>query len=261
MKRLRVAVFKFTSCSGCQLSFLNMETELLDLAGAVEIAFFAMASSSMKPGPYDLAFVEGGISCAHDVERIEMVRRQSGIVVAIGNCAVHGGPQALRNWLSLYELKRSVYPEPDLVECFPTSKGIAEYIPVDGLLEGCPVDKGHLQEYIVSTIMGKAPEISTRSVCLDCKMKANVCLLVAEGVSCMGVVTATGCGALCPSYDRGCYGCFGPSADPNLSAFSNLCRELGLSEDEVQRKYRYINSNAKAFREEADKYVARPDKG
>lgn len=252
-----MAVFKFTSCSGCQLSFLNMETELLDLAEAVDIACFAMASSTVSAGPYDLTFVEGSISCAEDVERIKRLREQTDILVAIGNCAVHGGPQAMRNWLPFDDIRRSVYPQPELVECYPTSRGLAEYVPVDGFLEGCPVDRGHLQDYIASVLLGKAPEVSTRSVCLECKMKNNVCLIVAEGVACMGVVTSAGCGALCPTYDRGCYGCFGPMNDPNLSAFSNLCRELGLTEDEVYRKYRYVVNNARAFREEADRYVAR----
>lgn len=257
-QKIRMAVFKFTSCSGCQLPFLNMETEILDLAEAVEIACFALASSVVKPGPYDVAFVEGGVSCTRDVERLQMVREQAKILVAIGNCAVHGGPQALRNWLPFSEVKTAVYPQPHLVEGYPTSKGLAEYVSVDGFLEGCPVNKGHLQDYLVSVMLRKAPEVSTHSVCLECKMKNNVCLLVAEGVACMGVVTSAGCGAICPSYDRGCYGCFGPSTDPNLSVFSNLCRELGLTEDEIQRKYRYVVSNAKAFREEADKYVPKP---
>lgn len=260
-EKLRMAVFKFTSCSGCQLSFLNMESKLLELAETVDIAFFAMASSVLSPGPYDVAFVEGGISCAEDVHRLKQLREETRILVAIGNCAVHGGPQALRNWLPLNDIKQSVYPEPDEIECYPTCKGLGEYVPVDGFLEGCPVDQGLLRDYIVSVMLGKAPEVSTRSVCLECKMKNNVCLIVAEGVACMGVVTSAGCGALCPTYDRGCYGCFGSQADPNLSAFSNLCRELGLSRDEVYRKYRYIVSNAKAFREEAQKYVPDPAEG
>jgi coenzyme F420-reducing hydrogenase gamma subunit len=259
--KLKMAVFKFTSCSGCQTPFLNMETEILDLADHVEIACFAMATSTNKPGPYDLTFVEGGISCEEDVQRINRVRQESKILVAIGNCAVYGGPQALRNFLPLEDLKRAVYPQPEWIHCFPTCKGIADYVPVDGLLNGCPVDQGHLQDYIVSVLLGKAPEVSTRSVCLECKMKENVCLIVAEGVACMGVVTGAGCGALCPSFGRGCYGCFGPSSDPNLNAFSNLCRELGLTEDEIHRKFRYIVNNAKAFREEAERHVPQPVKG
>ncbi|MGD0152459.1 MAG: oxidoreductase [Thermacetogeniaceae bacterium] len=256
-KKPRLAVFKFTSCSGCQLPFLNMETEILDLAETVEVAYFAMAGAS-QPGPYDLAFVEGGISCQEDVTRIQKVRQESKILVAIGNCAVYGGPQALRNFLPLEELKRAVYPQPELIHCFPTCQGIADYVTVDGFLNGCPVDQGHLQDYIVSVMLGKAPEVSTRSVCLECKMKENVCLIVAEGVACMGVLTSSGCGALCPSFDRGCYGCFGPSADPNPRSFANLCRELGLTEEETHRKFRSIVNNAEAFREEAKRHVPQP---
>lgn len=259
--KLRMAVFKFTSCSGCQMPFLNMETEIQDLTDHVEVAYFAMASSARRPGPYDLAFVEGGISCREDLERIRKVRQDSRILVAIGNCAVYGGPQALRNWLPLEDLKRAVYPRPDLIDCYPTCKGLGDYVQVDGYLNGCPVDQGHLQDYIVSALLGKAPEVSSRSVCLECKMKENVCLIVAGGVACMGVLTSTGCGALCPSFDRGCYGCFGPSADPNLKSFANLCRELGLTEDEIHRKFRFIVNNARAFREEAERHVPQPVEG
>ncbi len=257
----KLAVYKLTSCSGCQLSFLNMETELTALAEAVEIARFALASDLIAPGPYDIAFVEGSVSCPRDLVQLQQARASSKVLVAIGNCAVHGGPQALRNWLPLTAVKEAVYPAPEAVDCFPDSQGIGEYVPVDGFLPGCPVNPDHLRAYVTGFLLGKAPEAGTRSVCLECKMKANVCLIVAEGVACMGVVTAAGCGAICPSYDRGCYGCFGPSADPNLKAFSNLCRELGLTPDEIHRKFRFVTCNAKAFREEATKYETRPAPG
>jgi coenzyme F420-reducing hydrogenase gamma subunit len=254
MTKIKLAVFKLTSCSGCQLSLLNFETELFDLVEAVDIACFAMASSKIEPGPYDLSLVEGSISSPHDVERIKLIREQSKILVAIGNCAVSGGPQALKNWLPLAALKQRVYPRPDLINSLKSSSGLYDYVTVDGFLKGCPINKGQLLDYLVSVLLNKAPEIATRSVCLECKMKENVCLIVAEGVACMGVVTSNGCGSLCPSFDRGCYGCFGPSADPNLEAFGELCQELGLTTSEIRRKYRYINGNAEAFQKGADMY-------
>jgi sulfhydrogenase subunit delta len=255
MAKKKLAVFKLTSCSGCQLPLLNFETELFDLAEAVDIACFAMASSKVEPGPYDLTLVEGSISTPQDLERIKLIREQSKILVAIGNCAVSGGPQALKNWIPLPEAKQRVYPQPHHIETLRVSTGLDEHIAVDGFLKGCPINQGQLRHYLVSVLLDKAPEISTRSVCLECKMKNNVCLIVAEGVACMGVVTSNGCGGLCPSFDRGCYGCFGPSADQNLEAFGELCRELGLTIPEIHRKYRYLNSNAEAFTQGAEMYA------
>lgn len=255
-RRKRVAVAKFTSCSGCELPILNWETELLDFAKVAEFAFFAMVSSELQPGPYDLTLVTGSISCPRDVEQVNYLRRNSRVLVAVGNCAVSGGPQALRNWLPMDRVVKGVYPNPDLLEIHDESVGIREYVDVDGFLKGCPVNKTQLLDYVTCFLMGKTPELSTRSVCMECKMKGNVCLIVAEGVACMGPVTSSGCGALCPSFDRGCYGCFGPSADPNLEAFGELCKDLGLKEEEVHRKFRYINSNDTAFVEGAKMYEA-----
>lgn len=87
----RLAVFKFSSCDGCQLSLLDLEDELLELAGAVQIRYFLEASSAPRGGPYDLALVEGSIATPHDLRRIRGIRRRSRHLVSIGACATAGG--------------------------------------------------------------------------------------------------------------------------------------------------------------------------
>ncbi|MBT9167341.1 MAG: NAD-reducing hydrogenase HoxS subunit delta [Syntrophomonadaceae bacterium] len=254
MSKPKVAIFKFSSCSGCQLVFLNCEEELLDIAEVVDIAYFVEGKRDNKPGPYDIGFVEGAISCPEEVSRIKEIREQCQTLVAIGSCAIHGGLQALKNWKSLEWVKREVYPQPELVSTLEWAQGIDDYVPVDAYLPGCPIDKGQLLEFIKSVLLGRTPNLRRHSVCMECKMKENVCVLVAGDVPCMGPVTVAGCGALCPSYGRGCYGCFGPMDDPNPEFLARIFEKKGLSNEDIVRQFRKITPNAEAFRRGAGIY-------
>jgi coenzyme F420-reducing hydrogenase gamma subunit len=248
----RIAVHKFTSCDGCQLTFLNCEEEFLAVAGAVEIAHFAEAGSDLRPGPYDVSFVEGSVSTPEEVRKIQGIREDSRLVVAIGACATSGGIQALRNGMVLDTVKAAVYPTPEVVAALPHSTPISAHIVVDLELQGCPISKAQLLSVIASLVAGRIPVLPGHSVCLDCKQKGNVCVVVRGGTPCMGPVTRTGCGALCPSYDRGCYGCFGPSDDPQLDAFGAMLTGLGLTADGIRMEYRKFNAQAAGFRPGAE---------
>jgi len=248
----RIAVFKFASCDGCQLSLLDAEDELLAVAGAVEIAYFPEASRNMQKGPYDIGLVEGSITTHHDAQRIQQIRRQCGILVTIGACATSGGIQALRNWSDAAEFVRVVYANPDFIQTLQLSTPIAEHVPVDLELRGCPINKMHLVEVISAHLAGRAPNIPTYSVCLECKRRATVCVAVAHGIPCMGPVTQAGCGALCPSFSRGCYGCFGPMESPNTAALSNQFRMLGKSDPEIARTFRSFSAWAWQFRQASE---------
>jgi coenzyme F420-reducing hydrogenase gamma subunit len=208
--RPKLAVWKFSSCDGCQLSLLDCEDELLALADEVEIAYFLEATSAEVAGPYDVSLVEGSVATPHDVERIKAVRRCSRILVAIGACATAGGIQALRNNADVDEFVRAVYAHPHYVSTLATSTPIADHVPVDFELQGCPISKAQLLEVLGAFLAGRRPRIATHAVCVECKERGTPCLLV-RGTPCMGPVTQAGCGALCPLYDRGCFGCFGPS--------------------------------------------------
>jgi sulfhydrogenase subunit delta len=206
----RLAVFKFASCDGCQLSLLDCEDELLAVADAVEIANFLEASSHVLPGPYDVALVEGSITTVHDRERIQQVRAESKVLVTIGACATSGGIQALRNFADVEEWRRVVYAKPEYVKTLATSTAIAYHVKVDCELRGCPIDKQQLLTVLTAFVHGQQPRIPNHSVCVECKLAQKTCVTVAHGTPCLGPITHAGCGALCPGYTRGCYGCFGP---------------------------------------------------
>lgn len=244
----RIGVFKFASCDGCQLSLLDAEDELLAVVGAVEIAYFPEASRVMSKGPFDIALVEGSITTHHDAERIQQVRRQSKTLITIGACATAGGVQALRNWKDVDEFIRVVYATPQFISTLKLSTPIAEHVPVDFELRGCPINKYQLLELIIATLIGRKPNIPTYSVCLECKRQANVCVAVAQGIACLGPVTQAGCGALCPSFNRGCYGCYGPMEGPNTASLTRQLTALGQSDAEIVRAFRSFNAWAWQFR-------------
>jgi sulfhydrogenase subunit delta len=256
-KKPQIAVFKFASCDGCQLSLLDAEDELLAVAGAVEIAYFPEASRSMAKGPYDVGLVEGSITTHHDAERIQQVRRQCHTLVTIGACATSGGIQALRNSGDIDEFVRVVYATPQYISTLKLSTPIAEHVPVDFELRGCPINKNQLVELISATLAGRKPNIPTYSVCMECKRRANVCIAVAEGIPCLGPVTQAGCGAICPAFNRGCYGCYGPMESPNTASLVNQLRILGQSDPQIARAFRGFNAWAWQFRkasEECDRH-------
>ena len=252
--RPKLAVFKFASCDGCQLSILDCEDELLALAGAVEIANFLEASSAVTPGPYDVGLVEGSITTAHDAERILEVRKQVKKLVTIGACATSGGVQALRNARDHAEMVRYVYARPEFIDTLATSTPIAAHVTVDYELRGCPVDRAQLLEVLSALLNGRKPAISAHSVCLDCKMAGNVCVMVAHGTPCLGPITHAGCGALCPGVSRGCYGCFGPSASPSPRALGEHLARAGAPDVAVRRLLTTFNAGAPAFAEEARRH-------
>jgi len=215
-----LAVFKFASCDGCQLSILDVEDQLLAVAGAVDIVNFPESSSRILPGPYDVGLVEGSITTPHDLERLLQIREQCGLLVTIGACAMSGGIQALRNSLDVDELAAMVYAHPEYLDVHAQSTPASAHVTVDLEIPGCPVNGRGLVEVLVAVLSGRRPNLPTHSVCVECKLRGTTCVVVAKGQPCLGPVTRAGCGAICPSYDRGCYGCFGPSDVVNAGSLA-----------------------------------------
>jgi sulfhydrogenase subunit delta len=243
-----LAVWKFASCDGCQLSLLDLEDELLALVDRVEIAYFLEASRATVAGPYDVSLVEGSVTTSHDAERIREIRRQSHALITIGACATAGGIQALRNWADVEAFTRIVYASPDYISTLATSTPISAHVAVDFELQGCPINKHQLLEVINAFLNSRRPDIPAHSVCVECKRRGTVCVMVARGTPCLGPVTHAGCGAICPAYDRGCYGCYGPMETPNTGALAAWWRRLGVAPADIARAYRGINAYAEAFR-------------
>ena len=236
-----LAVWKFASCDGCQLSLLDCEDELLPLTGEIEIAYFLEATRATIKGPYDLSLVEGSVTTAHDAERIKQVRRASRKLVTIGACATAGGVQALKNFADADEFISAVYASPEYVSTLATSTPISAHVPVDYELNGCPINKGQLLEVITAMLVGRRPNVPATSVCAECKCRGIVCVMVASGTPCLGAVTHAGCGALCPAYSRGCFGCFGPMETPNVVALTHRLRTLGMADRAVDLAFRTFN--------------------
>lgn len=255
MSKPTLAVWKFASCDGCQLTLLDCEDELLSIAGAMDIAYFPEASTTEVDGPYDLSLVEGSITTEHDAERIHTIRDQSKKLVTIGACATAGGIQALRNWADVTEFTSIVYAEPSFISTLSTSTAISEHVEVDFELRGCPISKAQLLELINAYLNERRPHIPAHSVCMECKSRGTPCIMVRDGVPCLGPVTHAGCGAICPAYDRGCYGCFGPSESANVDALALWWKGLGVADVDLVRSLRTFNAYAPEFKEVSDRYA------
>jgi coenzyme F420-reducing hydrogenase gamma subunit len=255
-RKPKLAVWKFASCDGCQLSLLDCEDELLAVAGKVEIANFPEASRAVVKGPYDLSLVEGSITTPHDAERIQEVRRVSKTLVTIGACATGGGIQALRNFADVKEFISIVYATPQYISTLATSTPISAHVRVDFELQGCPINKAQLLEVITAFLQGRKPNTPPHSVCTECKRRGIVCVMVAHGTACLGPVTHAGCGALCPAYHRGCYGCYGPKETPNTASLARQWQVIGVDDIGLMRAFRTFNANTEPFREESAKHAA-----
>lgn len=251
MPKPKLAVWKFSSCDGCQLSLLDCEDELLAVAESVEIAYFLEASRAEIAGPYDISLVEGSITTPHEMERIRRVRAQSRVLIAIGACATTGGIQALKNLRHVEDLIQSVYAQPSYIDSLDTSTPIQDHVPVDFELHGCPINRYQLLEVLNASLNGRKANIPAYSQCMECKMTGTVCVMVAGGKPCLGPITQAGCGNVCPTCHRGCFGCFGPKETPNMTSLSARLKALGMDNRALRHYYQQYTTNAPAFREES----------
>ena len=249
MKKVSIATFKFTSCNGCQLQVVNVDEKLFELLDNVEFKFFPLVKSDNIIGEFDVTLVEGSITTPEEVKVIKKVRELSKVLVAIGACSTAGGIQALRNWVKVNEFKRYVYPNPEWIKALDKASPISDYVKVDYELRGCPISGSQLLYFLSQLLRGKGPILPIDSVCMECKRKGNLCVLVAKGIPCLGPVTMAGCGAICPTYGRGCYGCFGPMRDPRPNALAMRFKEMGLSIKDIELLFKQFTGWSKPFKE------------
>jgi len=254
MEKAKIAVWKFSSCDGCQLSLLDCEDEILLLAEKTNIAYFMEASRRTLPGPYDISLVEGSITTPEEKQRIQKVRKESKFLITIGACATAGGIQALKNFGNVKEFVSLVYPSPEFISTLETSTAISDHVKVDYELRGCPINKNQLLEVIAAFIQKRNPNIPNQSVCVECKIKGNVCIMVTKQTPCLGPVTHAGCHAICPSYDRGCYGCFGPKEKAHTESIADWLLNRGLTSQELLHKFRNFNAASSAFQKESERH-------
>jgi sulfhydrogenase subunit delta len=245
----KLAVYKFASCDGCQLAFLNLGEILVELANLVDIVHFPEAGPVNLEQEVDIAFVEGSVSTLEHLERIQAIRQHSRYLITIGACATAGGIQALRNFADAKEWTSMVYAKPEYIQTLATSSAIARHVKVDLELWGCPVNSEQILSAIRILLRKATPRVRRDSVCIQCKQAGNICVLVAKGEPCLGPVTQTGCGALCPSAGRDCYGCYGPDENPNTASLARRFAGLGFMPEQIARRFLFINNQAPAFHE------------
>jgi sulfhydrogenase subunit delta len=259
-RRPRIGVVKFASCDGCQLTLLDLEDELLAIAQRVDVVEFAEATSRRSAGPFDVLFVEGSVSTHDQAEEIARLRAVSQRLVTIGACATAGGIQAIRNWFDHDEIRAAVYPEPAYVESLAQARPVADFVAVDAELRGCPISPGQLREFLVALVTGRRPQLPDEAVCLECKRRRVVCVAVAKGIACLGPVTRTGCGAICPAYGRGCYGCFGPRESANTASLATWLGDSRSAAD-VGRLFAGFTAWSGPFRSVIDTHGGPPGPG
>lgn len=256
----KVAVYKFSSCDGCQLQLLNLEDELIDLAGTVDLAFFLEARRQVTLGPYDVGIIEGSVTTPEEAERIQHIRRDCKFLLTIGTCATAGGVQALRNFANVKDYAEFVYTNPEYLDTLATSTPMSAHVKVDLELWGCPVNKYQLLDVIAALVQQRRPALPQYSVCLECKRRGTTCVTVARGVACLGPITQAGCGAICPAYARGCYGCFGPLPTADPGAFVPVLQASQQRPGEAVRLLRTISGAAPAFEEVANRILIEESK-
>ena len=247
VSRPRVAVHKFSSCDGCQLAFLNAGEDLLTLSQLVELVHFAEAGPLDMEQKVDIAFVEGSINTEEDLQRIQQVRANSDMLVTLGACATSGGLQALRNLADTDKWVKDIYAQPQYISSLATATSIKQHVKVDLELWGCPVSGRQVLAAVRALLFGVAPLEENDKVCQECKRQQTVCVMVARGEPCMGPVTRTGCGALCPRFGRDCYACFGPAENINTNAMGQRLQGLGLMPDAIARRFHFINNAEPQF--------------
>ena len=254
MSKPTVAVHKFSSCDGCQLAFLNLGEPLLTLSELVEIKYFAEAGPLNKEAKVDIAIIEGSVSTSQDEARLQKIRNNCTYLITIGACATSGGLQALRNMANTNEWITDIYANPSVIDSLDNSTPIKGHVKVDLELWGCPINKRQMLTAIRALLFGVLPVEENDKVCMECKRQQTVCVMVSKNEPCMGPVTRTGCGALCPHVGRDCFGCYGPAENPNTHALANRLQGLGMVNDEVARRFWFINSGAEQFHQEGQRW-------
>lgn len=245
----KVAIHKFSSCDGCQLAFLNLGTKLLELMELVDVANFVEAGIADPHAKVDIAFVEGSISTEAELEHIKQIREDSKFLIAMGACATAGGIQALRNAGKLQAWTQSVYASPEHISSLETATPLSQHVRVDLELWGCPINSYQVITTIRAFLYGVMPAQESDKLCLECKRKNTVCVMVTKDLPCMGPVTRTGCGSICPSVGRDCYACYGAAENCNTPAFTERLQKLGLNNQEIAQRFLFINNAVPTFAE------------
>lgn len=237
--KLKVAVFDFTGCEGCSLQLANKEETLADFLGVLKVAAFREVSSDQSDD-YDIAFIDGAISRADEIERLRSIRAKANVLVALGSCACFGGVNKLKNAYDLVEANREVYGDSPK-ETLPV-RPVKDVVPVDFEIPGCPVSKAEVEHIAQHLILGIPYNFPVYPVCFECKQRYTVCQFE-YGQLCLGAITRGGCDAPCPAGGLGCWGCRGPAADANREEFLAIAKARGFTDREVSERMSFFGAH------------------
>jgi coenzyme F420-reducing hydrogenase gamma subunit len=246
-EKIKVGMFSLTSCAGCQLAMLNLDKTFFDILDNVEFTNFKMLKEENDKGPFDIAIIEGSATTREEIKELRKIEKVSKFIIAFGACATFGGIPAIKDFYHDRIIEREVYGHVQKLSSVRIH-GIGQYIKVDYYMRGCPIHKEEFFRVIKDMIAGKKPVNITDPVCVECRLKENACLLQ-QGKPCMGPITYGGCDALCTSVSVVCTGCNGPCDDANVAAEAKLFKEMGISEEDIQNKFRTFAGTSKIFRE------------
>ncbi|MBN1808008.1 MAG: cytochrome B [Planctomycetes bacterium] len=242
MSKPRLAIFDFACCEGCQLQIVNLEEEILDLISLVDPVEWREAISDQSD-TYDIAIVEGSITRPEDEERVKKIRERSKVLIALGACAAIGGVNKLKNNFDMDDVKKCVYGKDADLPHLNTAmtKAVDEVVPVDFYVHGCPIDRDEFKHVVKSVALGKKPNIPVYPVCVECKLRENVCRYEFNEL-CLGPITRAGCGARCPSNGSWCFGCRGLAPDPNVDAAKEVMDKYKKTVDDLRDRILLFNS-------------------
>jgi len=239
-KKVRIAFFDFACCEGCQLQVTYLNEAFLGVLDHCDIVNFREAISE-KSDDYDVAFIEGSITRPEDEARIKKIRENAAVLIAYGSCATLGGVNGLRKKYTQAEAKDIVYAGRE----FPLEAGevraVDQVVKVDYYLHGCPVNNDEVVKAIKQILIGKGYTPPKHAVCVECKLKENVCLFE-KGQVCMGPVTRAGCDAWCTSWGNTCYNCRGLLDNPAKEGQMDILEKFGYTVDSLKQKFDLYNS-------------------
>ena len=169
-EKIKLATIWLDGCSGCHMSFIDLDEHLLELSDQVEVVFSPLVDTKHFPENVDVTLIEGAISTDEDLKKLNTIRKNSKFIIAFGDCAITANIPAMRNPIGVTELMESIYldetllnpqvPEAEVPKLFEKSKPLHHFVDVDLYLPGCPPSADTIYRTIVDLLAGKTPNVS-----------------------------------------------------------------------------------------------------
>jgi len=245
MKRKpKIAIFSLISCEGCQFTLLDLGERFFNFLKKVELIDFPLIEEEPFPKPrsrtsslrgrgkieIDVSFIEGNPITKDDISLLKKIRKESKILVAMGNCAALGGIPEMKNYQGRERTIRFIYKRLSHI-LNPEIKEIDNFVKVDFTISGCPINGEEFLKFANELIFGKIPEICQSPVCAECPKKGIQSCFLAKKEICFGLITLAGCQAVCTKNEFPCLGCRGIFKGANVKSFFKVLEKLAKKEE------------------------------